>query len=216
MVDGMMTAHATNEENTTRSKGVSGMSLFGLDLHSWEHLMLVSLGIAGLIAVAVFITTSSVVILQRREATAAKLEAEKAKLETERIKAVVAWRTIEPNIASNLTKILEAKPGSVNLRYTDGDPESLFLAIQFSQVFAKASWKVAPGALKLGNSIVFGLALPDDNSADAKTLREAFTAANIHFLSTLPQANVVSEFNVLTIRGAPTLMVGSRSPPQFP
>lgn len=47
-------------------------------------------------------------------------EAADAQLETERLKQVVAWRSIPPGNASELGKVLVAKPGSVNLRYTDG------------------------------------------------------------------------------------------------
>lgn len=43
------------------------MSIFGLGLQSWEHIMLLSLGFTGLAAIAVFISTMSVVTLQRRE-----------------------------------------------------------------------------------------------------------------------------------------------------
>jgi hypothetical protein len=143
-------------------------------------------------------------------------EAANAKLETERLKATVAWRSISPEIAASLEKILSATPGSVNLRYTDGDPEALFLAIQISNVLAKSKWQVAPGALKIGNSLTFGFVLPDDGgSADGKTLREAFAAAKIPFSVQLPQANTM-EFNMSMIPGAPILMVGSRTPPQFP
>ena len=66
---------------TERPKGVSWMSLLGLDLHAWEQLMLWSLGVAGLVAVAVFVTTASVVILQRREATIARRELDEYKVE---------------------------------------------------------------------------------------------------------------------------------------
>jgi hypothetical protein len=143
-------------------------------------------------------------------------EAANAKLETERLKATVAWRSISPEIAASLEKILSATPGSVNLRYTDGDPEALFLAIQISNVLAKSKWQVAPGALKIGNSLTFGFVLPDGESADGKTLRAAFAAAKIPFSVQLPQANTMAGFNMSMIPGASILMVGSRTPPQFP
>src|SRR5882762_2514258 len=84
-----------------------------------------------------------------------------AQLETEKLKKGVAWRVISPEEALNLEQILSAKSGSVNLRYTDGDPEALFLAIQISKILAKAKWHVAPGAIKPSNAIVFGIDLPD-------------------------------------------------------
>jgi hypothetical protein len=154
-------------ESTAFSRKVR--RLFGLDLHSWEQVMLVSLGFAALAAVAVVVATTSVVKLQKKEADdaekalnaykltveekvadakkegikagetagnalvrAAELEKEAslAKLETEKIKLVVAWRTISPETALELEKILAANPGSVNLRYMDGDPESWFLYLK--------------------------------------------------------------------------------------
>jgi hypothetical protein len=239
-------------ENTTLSKGVR--RVFGLDLHSWEQLMLWSLGAAALAAVLVVVTTTSVIHLQRVEAAdamrefdlyklgveakvadakkegikagetagnavlrAAELEKEaaNARLLTEQIKAVVAWRTLTPQMASHLEKVLLAKPGAVNLRWMDGDPEALFLAIQISQILRKAKWQIAPGALKPANVIIFEISLPDSNSSDAGTLREAFTAAAIPF-STAPIPVAGAGFNISTIPGAPMLMVGSRPPPEFP
>jgi len=54
--------------------------MLGFDLHSWEQLMLISLGIAGLIAIAVFVTTAAVVILTRHENAETKREYEEYKL----------------------------------------------------------------------------------------------------------------------------------------
>ncbi len=145
-------------------------------------------------------------------ARAAELEKEaaNARLETERIKEVVAWRVMSSESATELEKVLAAKPGSVNLRYMDGDPEALFLAIQISQILSKAHWKVAPGAIKPENSIVFGIGLPDSSSADAQTLRSAFSAAKVPFsTNALPPA---IGFSISKIDGAPTLMIGSKKP----
>jgi hypothetical protein len=141
-------------------------------------------------------------------------EAANARLETEKIKGVVSWRTISPASASALERVLAAKPGAVNLRFMDGDPEALFFAIQFSQILAKAHWQIAPGALKPANAIVFGISLPDATGTDIQTLREAFSAANIRF-SPNPVPGGPS-FSVSTIQGAPMLMIGSRPPPQLP
>jgi hypothetical protein len=145
------------------------------------------------------------------QVAAATAEAAVAKLETEKLKEVVTWRTIPSENAAALEKVLSGKPGGVNLRYTDGDPESLFLAIQISQILGKAKWKVAPGAEKFANAIQFGIALPDSAGADAQTLRSAFNTAKVPFTTgQLPESGV--GFSVSTIPGAPTLMIGSRAP----
>lgn len=145
-------------------------------------------------------------------ARAAELETEaaNARLETERIKEAVAWRVIPAGRAAELAKALSAKPGSVNLRYMDGDPEALFLAEQYSRILSKANWAVAPGAFKPANAIVFGIGLPDGSGFDARTLRDAFTEAKVPFsTNSLPRG---MSFSVSTIEGAPTLMIGSREP----
>ncbi len=147
----------------------------------------------------------------KRDLAATNARAEEARLETERVKEAVAWRVIPPESASELGKVLAAKPGAVNLRYMDGDPEALFLAIQISQILTKAHWQVAPGATKPANAIVFGIVLPDASGIDAQTLRDAFFAAKMPFSTdALPPTGV--NFTVSTIPGAPTLMVGSKRP----
>jgi hypothetical protein len=148
---------------------------------------------------------------------AAELEKDAAnvRLETEKIKSVVAWRTISPDIASKLEAVLITRPGSVNLRYTDGDPEALFLAIQISRILAKSNWKIAPGSIKPTNGILFGITIPDSTEIDSKTLMEAFSAADLpHSHDQIPPSGV--SFNISTIPGAPILMIGSRPPPQLP
>jgi hypothetical protein len=75
----MAKAETTSIEKTDFSRKVR--RVLGLDLHSWEQLMLLSLGAAGLIAVAIFITTASVVILQRHETAEAKRELDAYKIE---------------------------------------------------------------------------------------------------------------------------------------
>jgi hypothetical protein len=93
----------------------------------------------------------------------------------------------------------------------DGDPEALFLAIQISQILSKAHWKVAPGAVKPDNAIVFGIGLPDVAGVDVQTLRVAFSAAKVPFsTNALPPAGV--SFSISTIEGAPILMIGSKKP----
>jgi len=140
-------------------------------------------------------------------------EAADAKLETERIKQVVAWRELSPATASRLAQVLASKPGAVNLRYTDGDPEALAFASQFARVLEAAKWRVAPGAAKLANAIQFGITLPDSNGIDANTLRLAFSAAKIEYSTEPLQPVGMIGFAMETINGAPTLWIGSKRPP---
>jgi len=218
-------------ENTTFSKKVRRM--LGLSLETWNTVMVASLGIGAAAAVIVGVSTFVIIKLQKLEAADASAafeqyklgvasqtaelekEAAVARLETEKLKEVVAWRTLPIESASELEKILAANPGSINLRYSDGDPESLYFAIQISQILSQAHWKVASGALKIP-TLVFGIALPDANGPDAETLRRAFSAAKIPY-STNPLSNgPMLGFAISTITGAPILMVGSRTPPKLP
>jgi hypothetical protein len=144
---------------------------------------------------------------------AAELErdAANARLETEKLKVVVAWRTLSESQTAAFKKAAEATPGSVNLRWQDGDPEAMFLAIQISNILGAAHWNVAPGSFKPANSILFGVVLPPVAGVQADTLREALRAAQLAF-SSVPISGQGASFNVSTIPDAPFLYIGSRLP----
>lgn len=173
--------------------------------------LIVALGI-GVIATGLVVWMGSVKEgYLRRDLAELEKEAANARLETERLKEAVSWRVIPPECASELEKVLSAKPGSVNLRYMDGDPEALYLAIQYSRILSKANWKVAEGAVKPHSTIMFGIGLPDGSGVDANTLRDAFLAAKVPFsTNALPPAGIT--FSISTIPGAPTLIIGSKEP----
>lgn len=144
---------------------------------------------------------------------AAELEkdAAEARLESEKIKAAVAWRAVSPESAAKMEQVLLKQPGWINLRYIDGDPEALYLATQFSNIFAKAHWQVAPGAIKPANTAVFGILIPPATGAVAEALVKALTGAGIPVTrGNVPQVGV--SFSVATIQDAPTLIIGSRVP----
>ena len=141
----------------------------------------------------------------------AKKGAARVSLEAEKLKQTIAWRVLPPETASQLQKILSVKPGAVNLRYIDGDPESLYVAIQFNKILQNANWTVGAGSLKVP-SLLFGILLPDADSADAKTLREALTDAKISFSTDKIPPGPVMSFAVETIPNAPMLLVGSKTP----
>ncbi|MEA2899716.1 MAG: hypothetical protein QOJ84_5331 [Bradyrhizobium sp.] len=214
--------------------------------------MLLALGLAAFAAVAVVVTTASVVILTRHEnaetkkeyasykltvdgkvadakkegieagktagnalVRAAELEKEAAttKLEAEKLKSLVSWRIISPEMLSKLKPVLAAKPGAVNIKYTDGDPEAMYTAMQFFKLFNEAHWSIGFGSISFGDGLVFGLAIPDGNWPDIATLRAAFSAADLKFGTALPTSSVVRGSGS-TVNG-PTLMVGSRAIPML-
>jgi hypothetical protein len=149
----------------------------------------------------------------RANERAARLENEaaQARLEQERLKAALAWRTLSKSQIDSLSGGLSRNPGSVNIRYTDGDPEALFLAIQIGNLLSAAKWNVAPGAVKFQNALTFQIHVEGGENADAKSLRDALTEASIPF-TTEPSPPVGAGFSISTIQGAPTLTIGSKPP----
>lgn len=147
----------------------------------------------------------------------ARLEKELAALtlEVNRLKAAIAWRAITPDGISALEQALAAHPGSINLRWTDGDPEAMYLAMQLAAIFTRTRWQMAPGAFKMGNGLLIGLHVPKSASADWTNLARALEAARISFSPAEPPPNSILELNANTISGAPILYVGSKAPPNL-
>jgi hypothetical protein len=68
--------------DATKANTAAGVRrVLGFDLHGWEQLMLWSLGFAALAAVAVVVTTTAVVTLQKAENSESKAEFERYKLD---------------------------------------------------------------------------------------------------------------------------------------
>lgn len=95
MVATMTAAENADIRKTTFAAAISRM--LGLDLHSWELLMLWALAFAALAAGAVVVTTAAVVATQRAEG-------EKSKSELEQYKAESATKIAEANSASETAK----------------------------------------------------------------------------------------------------------------
>jgi hypothetical protein len=105
----MPMAEAPSTEKTALSRKVR-RSVFGITLHGWEQLMLLALGATGLVAIAVALTTTSVVILQRHETAEAKRELEEYKVEagTKISAAEAVGLTAKADIAKANVQIAEA------------------------------------------------------------------------------------------------------------
>jgi hypothetical protein len=138
-----------------RAKGV-----FGLDLHSWEQLMLLSLGAAGLIAIAVFLTTAAVVILQRSENAQTKREFDEYKLEAGKSisEANARQKEAELKLAEvrkklgrprelDLERFKEAlvgvAPRRVIISYAPNDPDSMWLSLRINGALHNAGWEAS-------------------------------------------------------------------------
>jgi hypothetical protein len=105
----MSTKRSARIDRTFLSKKVR-LDVFGIGLHGWEQLMLLALAATGLIAITVAFTTTSVVILQRRETAAAKAELDQYKLDAgAKISAAeTAGLIAQADIATATARIAEA------------------------------------------------------------------------------------------------------------
>jgi hypothetical protein len=109
-------------ENTKFSRKVR--RLFGLDLHSWELIMLWSLGGAAVAALAVVVSTTAVVKLQKLELAELGKEAAEARRETAELQKVTAWRKLdERQIALISRAFSEQKPEGHFAVLNRDDPE---------------------------------------------------------------------------------------------
>lgn len=228
------TIDSAQAANTNLSKNVQG--LFGWELHTWEDTMVIFLCIAAAVALIVGLATWQVVRLQRLALKQSEQAFEKYKLDAgqktaeamssaadanaraaeaseraEILKSQLAWRVISEEVANKLTASLAANPGAVNVRYNDGDPEALFLAIQLSNIFGKAKWQVGFGAVKLNNAIAFGTLIPQGQSGHIKTLRKSFSDAGLPFSS--EEAPPIGVMFGSTVPDGPMLLIGSKPPP---
>lgn len=158
---------------------------------------------------------AQVEIARARERTAAlEREAAEAKRETERIKGVVAWRTLSETQSAKLIGALSAMKGSVNFRFTDGDPEAMYVAIQFQKIFTKAGWSAGLGGYKFFGAIAFGIILTEGANPEVNSIAAAFREANIPAArGPIPPGG---GFMTQEIEGAPIILIGSRPPPALP
>ena len=103
----MATSDIKSEAKTPTSEKVR--LLLGVDLHSWEQVMLYSLAVAGVAALAVFIATAAVVISQRRENTETKAEFERYKVSVGATIAEANERTINAELALEKERVARLK-----------------------------------------------------------------------------------------------------------
>jgi hypothetical protein len=150
----------------------------------------------------------------QQSAATADEHAAQARLQTELVKKSVAWRTLSPDEIPKMKTVIFAKGGTVNLRYVDGDPEGLYFATRFAEVFKSSNWRVGPGAARSNNDPVFDIWLIGPESEDKEIVRAAMKAANITAQENNPPP-LMGGFAITSYSGAPTLLVGSRRPAVF-
>jgi hypothetical protein len=197
-----------------------GGGMFGYNSDWWNMVMLGTLVVAALAAVAVAFVTYAVIDTQKREAVAnaqeferyklsveskvsdAKKDADNAHLETERLRAQVAWRRISPDQHARLIDALSMHRFSMYFEYSQSDPE----ATQFAEDIFK-SLKDTPGiTVYPPHPLVMppappGVTVSGTDGPDKIALQSALTKAGIEFTI---GANMAGE---------PRISVGSKPTP---
>jgi hypothetical protein len=145
-----------------------------------------------------------------RQAAQAHAEAEKARLEQEKMKAALSWRVLTDQASAAFEKALGSKPGVVNLAYTSGDNEGLFLAIQIAKIFEKLKWQFTLSGYSYPNSVVAGFWLNGNGAPDESRVSNALKAAGITPSTTALPPPTMSLGG--TLPKAPLLFIGIKSP----
>jgi hypothetical protein len=144
-------------------------------------------------------------------AAALEKEAADANLRTAEIMKATAWRQLLPEQQQKILEVLSKKPGKVVLAWIANDPESLGLAVQLSDLLAKAHWEVAGSARTYPSVLLWDIHIPATRGAEGATqsLRDAFTNANIHIV-TDPLPQHAMEIGSGGAPGSATILVGCR------
>lgn len=141
------------EESTEKTTFLRRLRrVLGLDLHSWEQLMLLSLAVTGLAAIAVFVTTASVVILQRNENAKTKTEFEAYKIDSG--KQIASANALAEVAKANVAK---AQERSAELEKDAASLEADNLALQTSLRPRRLSFIGWSDNLERVNAITEGL-----------------------------------------------------------
>jgi hypothetical protein len=159
------------------------------------------------------------------EVRARELENEtaNARLETEKIKAAVAWRSID---IGRLALAAATPPGaSVTIAYIQTDPESLSLAIEIEQALIRADqlagnpiWKLKIEPKIFASMLVWGIHITGSAADKVASIRRAFDAASIPYSADeVPNPGLVLG-NGIRISPSPLetdvlILVGSKRPP---
>jgi hypothetical protein len=148
----------------------------------------------------------------KMRAAQSQQDAEQARLEQEKLKAQLAWRSLTPEIAAQMTSRLSTSKHSVILAYVSNDPEALWLAIQFSKIFDAAKWKVIPQSRTYAGRLVFGISVSGRANTATSLLRRVLSESGVPFSTNKipPPEMSIGDPNT---KADVTLMVGSKAPP---
>jgi hypothetical protein len=205
----------TGTRRIFRGRGMSADVMFVWA--NWALVVALVLGVAATWAIVVSGTIKEErlkreLAAQNERAAALEMEAATARLEQERLKEQLAWRSLSKDKTDELVLALSTNPGVVNVKWVSGDPEAHSLAIQLTNIFDAANWRVGmQGETRTGTAL-FGLWIPDPPTPDAPFVRSVFTRAGIAFESgSLPRASLGIGSGMPT---GTTVFVGSKPPPR--
>jgi hypothetical protein len=155
-------------------------------------------------------------------AAALEKEAAETRLQYEKLKAAVAWRSIEPNNVKRLVKRLSERPSVVQLEYVQGDPEAQRLAAQLFAAFREAKWesqvraRVYVGAAS-GIWVLPNATPSDSTSLSVSTVRDAFASIGLSFASQgAPAAKFVPGETWGPSSPPVKVILGAKPEPTFP
>lgn len=143
---------------------------------------------------------------------AANLEkdAANAHLEQERLKAKVAWRSLTPAMAEQLSNVLHTAKHTILIGSISTDAESAYFANELASVFKAAGWQTLTQS-QTYDGVVLGVFVPDPATPVTILVRKALTAAGIPFATkTLPGLGMT--FGAGNTRSAEaTIVIGSKN-----
>jgi hypothetical protein len=132
------------------------------------------------------------------------------------IMKATSWRQLTSEQMSKLSAVLSTQSGKYVAAWIANDPESLGLAIQFTNLIANfgSQWDMIASAKVYPNNLIFHIVIPDVPSASStvKLFREAFTEAGISFVTDPLPAETMSFGSSGPIDGRAIILFGSKRP----
>ena len=130
-------------------------------------------------AEATALATAANLARANERAAALQKEAAATALQAEILKSRISWRELTHRQREILESDGKQVLGTVNVEYTDSDPEALSLALQITRSLREAGLNVGIAAVKLPNDLIFGFRCDDRGSESGRKLADIFERAGI-------------------------------------
>lgn len=150
-----------------------------------------------------------------RTATLIK-EAEEAKLAQEKLKASVQWRAIPIEVRNQLIVSLSKTPYNISINYVANDPEAIYFAKQFIDIFKESNWGVIIHQNTYSEAVLDLHIQPSDNEA-SKLINFIFSENGFKFSADMinrPHSMYSKDISPLIPKhDTATIIIGSKTPP---